>query len=719
MGKQWWARVLVGRTAVSDPQAEQERPDGRFELEWRGIIKRRLWIVLGVLALWVAGLEARLVVLQTVEHDYYVQSAAKQQQDIKDIDPVRGDIRDRNGQLLAYSVESFDVKANPSIVRDPAREAAELCRALRDCSAAELADIAGKLGRTKTRDLVVRAAQDMSPDAVTRVRALIEARQKALKGVSAAVAATMPVPDSLRLVHHPVRYYPKMNVAAHVVGFVKDDGSGAAGVEARFEKQIAGVKGRELVQVDGKTDGIFTRVEREPVPGASLELTIDTRLQQIVERELAAGVRTARAEGGAAVMLDPYTGEILAQASYPSFNPNAPFDGASDADRLNRAVQAIYEPGSTFKIVTASAALNEHVLRPDDLIDTNPGYIIFPGRKPIDEDKKHNYGVLSVEDVIVKSSNVGAVRIGLRVGVDRMYRYVQRYGFGQRLAPDFSGESAGILTPPSKVNDSALASMSMGYQVGVTAMQMASAAAVVANGGVLMQPHVVRAYLRDGRREEVAPKAIGRVIDPETAATITTIMEGVVGSGHGTGDMARLSRYLVAGKTGTAQKVEGNHYSETDYNVSFVGFVPSRQPAFVLLVVVDTPTVGLKYGGKVAAPIFKRIAEASLEYAGVAPTINPTPPIVVASDHQLVQPPARPETPVITRVGGRPVMPDMRGMTLRDAVRMANTLGLSPTAEGDGFVVSQTPAAGEFLSDTGRCTLILRRTVAKTSGGDR
>ncbi|HEX5068751.1 MAG TPA: penicillin-binding protein, partial [Vicinamibacterales bacterium] len=491
-------------------------------------------------------------------------------------------------------------------------------------------------------------------------------------------------------------------------------------IEARFEKQIAGVKGRELVQVDGRTDGIFTRVEREPIPGASIELTIDTRLQQVVERELEAGVRKAGALGGSAIILDPFTGEILAQASYPTYNPNDPAASSADA-RHNRAVQDIYEPGSTFKIVTASAALNEHVLTPSTLIDTNPGVITFPGRaKPIDEDKGHNYGVLSFEDVIVKSSNVGAVKIGLQVGVDRMMQYVRRFGFGKRIAPDYGGESPGMLTPVPQINDSALASMSMGYQVGVTPIQMVTAASVVANGGVLMQPHLVRAFIRDGRREEVAPKLLGRVISPETALTLTGIMEGVVDLPQGTGNEAQLTRYQVAGKTGTAAKLEDRRYSEEDYNVSFVGFVPSRRPAFAILVVVDTPTTMPKYGGRVAAPIFRRIAETALEYTGVAPTIDPTPPIMVASDRRLLQPPVMVETPpVITRVGGRPVMPDLRGLMLRDAIRIANALGLSPTTEGDGFVVSQTPAAGEFLSESGRCTLVLRRATSKPAGGDR
>jgi membrane peptidoglycan carboxypeptidase len=261
--------------------------------------------------------------------------------------------------------------------------------------------------------------------------------------------------------------------------------------------------------------------------------------------------------------------------------------------------------------------------------------------------------------------------------------------------------------------------MSMGHQVGVTPMQMATAASIVANGGLLMEPHIVRAFLKDGRREEVLPRVVRRVIEPETALTMTTIMEGVVASPFGTGHQARLTRYQVAGKTGTAEKAEHGGYSKTDYNVSFVGFVPSRKPAFTILVLVDSPTIGSRYGGTVAAPIFRRIAEAALEYSGVAPTINPTAPVIVASDRHLLPPPQPEAAPVITRVGGRPVMPDLRGMTLRDANRITTALGLSTVSEGDGVVVSQTPAAGEFLGESGRAALQLRRVSSRTPGGDR
>jgi membrane peptidoglycan carboxypeptidase len=271
----------------------------------------------------------------------------------------------------------------------------------------------------------------------------------------------------------------------------------------------------------------------------------------------------------------------------------------------------------------------------------------------------------------------------------------------------------------SNISDSSLASLSMGYEVSVTPIQMVTAAAAVANGGLLMEPHLVRAVIRDGRREVVAPKVVRRAITEETAATLTAIMEGVVESKDGTGNAARMVRYQVAGKTGTANKAEVHGYSKTDYNVSFVGFLPSRKPVYAILVVVDTPTIGPKYGGTVAAPIFHRIAEAALKYAGVAPTINPTAPVIVAGDRPLFQPSAPFQMPVPINVGGRTVMPDLRGMGLRDATRAASKLGLSMTSDGDGVVTAQTPEPGEFLPESGRGSLQLHRIVVKPNGGTR
>jgi cell division protein FtsI/penicillin-binding protein 2 len=401
-------------------------------------------------------------------------------------------------------------------------------------------------------------------------------------------------------------------------------------------------------------------------------------------------------------------------ANEPTFNPNA-YRDFSETHQRNRAVQDLYEPGSTFKIVTASAAINENVLSPSTLIDTNPGFIRIGNRKPIPEDKGHNYGVLSFEDVIVKSSNVGAIKTGFQVGPERMMRYVRGFGFGQLLAPDFSGESKGLVTGDMP-GDSSLASISMGYEIGVTPIQVATAASVVANGGLLVQPHLLRAVIANGRRDVQAPNVLRRVIAPATAMTVTSIMEGVVE--RGTAKTAQLERYLVAGKTGTAKKAIVGGYSQTDYCVSFVGFVPSRDPVYTILVVVDRPTKMPKYGGVVAGPIFQRIAEAALQYAGVVPSIDPAPPIVVPAPRSVAPVPPRPAAPpVMTNISGVPVMPDLQGLTLRDALRLTNALGLRMTYDGDGVVVSQSPAAGTPVAPADRGAVQLRRAPTPAPGG--
>jgi len=300
-------------------------------------------------------------------------------------------------------------------------------------------------------------------------------------------------------------------------------------------------------------------------------------------------------------------------ANYPTFNPNI-YGRVREEGRRNRAVQDLYEPGSTFKIVTASAALEEHVLRPDDLIDTSPGRITFGTRVIRDT---HQYGTLSFTDVLVKSSNVGAIKAGMKLGPERLGRYVSLFGFGQALAPDFRGENAGIVWNPERLDPSALASVSMGYQVGVTAVQMATAVSSVANGGTLYEPRIVRAVTRDGKRVEVAHKALHRTISENTAAQLTTIMEQVVE--RGTGKAAQIPGYTIAGKTGTAQKLVERRYSRSDYNASFVGFLPSRKPALTIIVVIDSPHANGYYGGTVAAPIFSRVMDDALRLLDVPP----------------------------------------------------------------------------------------------------
>jgi cell division protein FtsI/penicillin-binding protein 2 len=378
-------------------------------------------------------------------------------------------------------------------------------------------------------------------------------------------------------------------------------------------------------------------------------------------------------------------------------------------------VQNLYEPGSTFKVVTASAAIDEHVMPIDTMIDTNPGVLHIAGRsKPITEASHHNYHVLSFTDVIVRSSNIGAIKIGFRVGTERLSRYVARFGFGRPVSPDFPGESPGIVWDPAKWTESALASVAMGYQIGVTPLQMITAVSSVANGGELVEPRVIRAVYRDNRRFAVQPKVVRRTINPDTAAALTGIMEGVVANPHGTATRAQIPGYTIAGKTGTAAKLVNGRYSTTDYNASFVGFVPSRNPAVAIIVVTDAPHVYPNTGGWVSAPVFKRIAEATLQYLGVPPTINPPAPVLVARHDGSATTPASRDAasqPVVSLVADGPpgTVPDLRGMSAREAVRKLVKLGMNARTSGDGFVVSQDPAAGTPIDAEAVCRLVLQR----------
>ena len=672
---------------VIDVLETTDRPDETFHAQWRHTIKRRVLFVLGAIMLWGLVVQARLVWLQVIEHDNYLAAALSQQRRILTMPAPRGDIRDRHGEVLATSAEGTAITADPSDITDAAGTAAKLCVALGDCTPKEKVDFIATLSRNK-EFVWLRRWRSLSDDQVERVRAL-----------------DLP---GIMFMAEPGRYYPNMSLAAHVLGFVGVDGNkGLAGLELIYDDVVGGQAGEMFVQRDGVKHRMLTRIEQRPVPGATLELTIDRNLQYFAERELEAAVKLNDAKGGTAIVMSPTTGEILAMASYPYFNPNTPSQATPD-ERRNRATQDVYEPGSTFKIVTASAAIQEGVLKASDLIDCNPGYITFPGRKPITEAKGHNYGLIPLEDVIVKSSNVGAIKVGLRVGAERMSRYVHRFGFGETLGPDFKGQSAGIVFPMERINDSTLASMSMGYNVSVTPLQMVTAANAVANGGTLYEPHLVAAIVRDGKREVVAPKILRQAINHETAATVTTFMEGVVQ--RGTAKAAQMDQYQVAGKTGTAQKIVDGHYAN-QYNSSFVGFVPSRNPAFTILVVIDTPRASGHYGGEVAAPVFKRIADAALRQVGVPATIRPVPPIVVATSAEPVAPPRELPSvvPVMTPVGNRTVMPDLRGYAARDAVRALGVLGLSVRLRGSGFVASQKPEAGQLVESGDVSVLDLRR----------
>jgi cell division protein FtsI (penicillin-binding protein 3) len=660
----------LSRTAL-DPLRTDDCPPEDFELAWRRAYRRRLLIIGGVLALWTAGIEARLAFLQIVKHDGYLARANSQQKEVETLAPKRAEIVDRNGDLLAYSVDADSIAANPRDIarKDKARVAQAVCQVLGDCSAKELADMTARLNKKSAFEFLRRTVR---PEVAARVMEL------KLPGVHLE-------PDTQR-------FYPKRELAAPVIGYVDSFSRGLAGVELAFDKDIRGKEGRVLNLNDAHQRPISRQIQQAPTAGAAIELTIDQHLQYIAEREIKAGVLAQNAVSGTAIVMEPNTGEILAMASYPSFNPNAVRGVNTDLLR-NRAVEDIYEPGSTFKIVTAAAAIEEGVYSPSDLIDTAPGHItVSKGRSVPDT---HPHGTLSFEDVIVLSSNVGAIKAGWQVGAERMNRYVHRFGFGEILAKDFRGGSRGIVYKPENLDSGALASVSMGYQIGVTPIQMVNAAAAVANGGTLFQPRIVRAIIRDGKRQEMPPVVVRKAVSPATAAALTTIMEGVVE--RGTGTQARVDGYQVAGKTGTAKKNDGVRYLDGVYTGSFVGFVPSRRPALAILVVIDHPRNGPYYGGVVAAPVFQKIADAALRHMAVPRTINPVAPVIIDTDATLfARPGASAPTmqPVTLSVDGQLVMPSVTGLSLREATRLLSQAGLDIRVAGDGIVVSQSPEPG-------------------------
>jgi cell division protein FtsI (penicillin-binding protein 3) len=702
MAKLWTPRALfrLGRAVIDrmepiDPFSADERPDRKLDAAWRPVVKRRALCALAFLAVWAVTLEARLVMLQVVQHDSRLAEAIAQQESEIRPEAPRGDILDREGRLLAYSVDADSIVADPSLIKPSERRktAEAICDALRDCTRKDRDELVRTLSSPK-RFVYVRRSRTVLPDQVARVDAL---------GLTGILLRT-----------EPRRYYPYAELAAHVLGFVGLDNTGQAGVEYSFDQDVRGQAGLARVQVDARGRRLDTVVERPAVPGATVELTIDVNLQYIAERELEAGVEANRARGGTVLIMDPRTGEILAMANYPTFNPNIASRFGPDA-RRNRAVTDPYEPGSTIKMVTASAALENHIVTPTDLIDTNPGYVTVAGRsRPIYD--THRNGVIPFTDVIVKSSNVGAVKVGLRTGAALMTKYVRLFGFGQQLAPDLPGGSRGLWN--ANLTESGLASVSMGYQIGVTPVQMVTAASVIANGGMLMEPHVVRAVTRNGVREAVAPKALHRAIEPDTAAELVTMMEGVVE--RGTATMAKIAGYAIAGKTGTSHRVVDGHYSDSEYNASFVGIVPSRHPVYTILVVIDTPRAGSYYGGTVAGPIFKRIAEAALQHAGVPPTESPEPPVLVPAEPEPM--PAQWQRVRVTSLPPQPqsadgpaVMPDLRGVSGREAMRTLGAIGLTPRISGSGFVVRQSPEPGVPVDAGGQAIVELRREAGRAT----
>jgi len=547
----------------------------------------RLYYLAGFLAFWFLVICLRLVWLQVVSYGDFAQRAARQQQRSIDVSPVRGNIYDRKGNELAMTVSVDSIFAVPSEIQDLHDAAVSLGRALRSDSE----EIENHLGGSRAFAWVARK---VDAAASARVHALN------LKGIY--------------FQKESKRFYPKGELAAQVLGYVGLDDEGLGGVERQFDSKLSGRPGRMLISMDAKRRW-FGRVEKNPDPGENVVLTLDEKIQYIVERELERAMAETHAEAGTIVVQNPHSGEVLALAIRPNFNPNT-FNIANPRSLKNRAVSDIYEPGSTFKIVTLAAALEERLTNPDEVVDCEMGSIEVNGH--LIHDHKP-YGALTVSQILANSSDVGAIKLALRLGEARFDRYIRAFGFGSQTGIELPGETRGLTKPVARWSKISIGAISMGQEIGVSPLQLISMASTIANDGIFIPARIIAGTTPPRSTPQVFayhPPAGRRVISNMTAAQMKHMMEGVVL--RGTGKRAILDGYSSAGKTGTAQKIDPatERYSRLHYIASFTGFAPVNNPAVSVLVILDSPA-GLHEGGLVAAPVFSRVMQQVLEFLNV------------------------------------------------------------------------------------------------------
>jgi len=548
-------------------------------------------IVLAVLFL--AGFVAvliRLVNLQVLQAGELSVKADRQHQKAVMVEGSRGTIYDRRGKVLAMNVEVPSIFGVPTSLENPSGVARDLARVLH----VRAADIEKKLRQERS---FVWIARKIDPEEGRKLDTL------SLGGIGTVMEGR--------------RFYPKGPLLAHVLGFTGIDGQGLEGIERRYDPYLRGEKRQIILQRDALGRTVFPKglTEQGPSSGHSLTLTIDEVIQYVSEKELDAAVSASRARGGVVIVMEPKTGAVLAMAVSPRFDPNAVRELSADRWR-NRVLTDAYEPGSTMKIFLAAAALQEGVMKPSSEIYAENGKITIAGTV-IHDHEKHAW--LTFAQAIQKSSNVAAAKTAMVLGDERLYRYLKAFGFGERVEIDLPGEAGGLLKEPREWGRRTLASVAIGQEIGVTALQLATAVSAVANGGWLMKPYTV-AEVRDAQGQlvaQVSPQARRQPITAETAQKLNTILEGVVTAG--TGGKAAVPGYRVAGKTGTAQKIDPatGAYSSKLSVASFAGYVPADDPRLTIVAIIDEPH-GEAWGGTIAAPVFRRIAEQALPYLGVS-----------------------------------------------------------------------------------------------------
>ena len=635
-------------------------------------VRIRIRLIGGVFAFFFAITSARAFYLQVINKEKLVKLAEKQYQKIVPLTPVRGVIYDRNNAPLAVSIEMDSCYAEPRNIEN-IRETADSLSHLLGMPRVTLQK---KLNGSRNFAWLLRR---MPPDQARKIKELEL--------------------DGIGFVKETKRFYPNGEVAGHVIGFTGLDPDGLEGIELKYNSTILGSIGYLVTERDalGRDINRKETVVTKASKGHNVTLTLDKNIQYITEKELAKAVTESGAKGGMALVMEPQSGRVLAMANYPGFNPNS-FSQYSVSLLKNKTIVDSFEPGSTFKVFLIAAALEDKIVTPNEAFNCENGSFSIGGRTIHDT---HKYGRLTVSEILKYSSNIGAAKIGSRLGQERLYSHLKDFGFGARSGIDLPGEAYGYLRDGSQWFGVDLATISFGQGVSATALQLATAVSAVANGGLLMKPYVVEKISDENGTEldRTSPQVLRRVISPETAVKMARMMEGVATEG-GTGMNAAVEGYRVAGKTGTAQKVDPltRGYSVDKRTASFVGFIPADNPRLTILVVVDEPKTS-PYGGVVAAPAFGAIAQQTLCYLKVSPeqslkakhesTETPTPAPADVSK-------AAAEGTINEGVEGA-AMPDFRGMSMRQVLQAMGKRGLNVKLLGSGRATEQSPLPGQRI----------------------
>jgi cell division protein FtsI (penicillin-binding protein 3) len=655
---------------------------------------KRLRIFARVCFCWALIIVARLIQLQVIDHDEYRRLALQQQERNVEIRAPRGTILDRNGQPLAMSVPVDSVCINPLRVPDLGVAAEILARVL-------------NLDRTELLTRMITAVDNR--------RGFMWIKRKVTDDEAAKLRSYKFEWVEFRT--ESSRYYPKGSLAAHVLGGVDHEEKGNGGIEQALDKDLRGVPGVMRTTADVRQNVFDLKVFSDPQPGATLKITIDERIQYVAEQELAKAVKASDGSTGSLVAMNPRTGEILALANYPTYDPNStPKTAADFKSRANLAVTAPFEPGSVFKVITLATGLETTNLKPESLFFCHNGaFTLF--RRVIHD--AHPYGTLSMADVLAKSSNIGSIKVALAVGNEKLYEYVRRFGFGSPTGLPLPGESGGVVRKLNRWIPSSIGSVAMGHEMSSTSVQLAQACSVIANGGFLVRPKLVASNERRAA-DTISPEAVP-VLKPENAMKMRVMMRGVVDYGTGR-HYAKLKGYSAAGKTGSAQIYDYHKRVYTHrYNASFMGFAPVNNPALVIVVTVNNTRSGTQgFGGIVAAPVFRNVMTAALRFLDVPKDLPdevetaPDGRITESdlADADIAQPPdaeeeivpalhVEPVAPGLAMppelVATGPKTPNFKGKTKREVLTESMALGVRVQMAGSGIVRSQEPEPGVAL----------------------